>query len=455
MEKKKKSKKIIIIVVIVAAVLLIAGGVSVISKISKSMQEAMQMMASGNDNLFEVTKEDVKQEITTSGVVVGIEKNAYVSPVTAKVKDICVEVGQTVKKGDVLLVYDETELGDSLERVKIQAASERAMGNESVEMANEAAGKVSAAKKKSKELKAEIKKLKKEVETLTKKVADYEEKIAAGDETVNQKNYKKAVSDLQKKNKTLASKEGKLAEQEGIIAANKDVKVSESTKAQISATNQLSNMNINDAQDSLDAAKAGLVAEKDGIVASVDVIKGSYASETQTVMTIIDSNKIGVEFNVPKDDLGSISKGQRVRVVISGSEYKGTVDFVSRMTSVGMLSAEGSTDNGGTIRGRVTLDNPDENIFIGIGAKVFIFVGEEKQTMVIPYEALNTDIDGDFVYVVNDSNLIERKAVTVGLYSGEYYQVTGGLSEGDKVIRNVTGDMKPGDEYVAAAAMPE
>lgn len=71
----------------------------------------------------------------------------------------------------------------------------------------------------------------------------------------------------------------------------------------------------------------------------------------------------------------------------------------------------------------------------------------------IPYEALNTDIDGDFVYVVNKENLIERKDVTIGIYSDEYYEVIDGIDEGDKVIAKVTKDMKPGDVYVGAAGV--
>lgn len=464
-EKKKKSKKKIVIIaaVVIGVLVVIVGGITVISNISKGMQEAMNMMAGENEALFEVTKEDVKQEISTSGIVVGVEKDAYVSPVTAKVENICVEPGQTVKKGDILLTYDASELGDDLEKVKIQAQSERAAGNESFEMANEAASKVSAAKKKVKKIKEEIKKLKKEISKLSKKVAGYEEKINAATEEapadIDEKAYKKAVSDLKKKNESLASKEGQLAEQEGIIATNKDIKVSASTKAQVSASNQLSDMNINDAQESLDAAEAGIVAEEDGIVASVDVVKGAYASETQTVMTIIKSDKIGVEFTIPKDDIGSISKGQKVRAVISGQEYSGTVDFVSRVANSSLPASDNGTDIGGNIKGRVSIDNPDENIFIGVKAKAFIFVGESKQSLVIPFEALNMDIDGDFVYVVNKENLIERKNVTVGIYSDEYYEVLDGLSEGDKVIREVTKDMKPGDEYVGNAmpgmAMPE
>lgn len=473
-KKKSKKTKTVVIVVIVAVVVLVLAFVlgNAVMKMSQNMQDQMNAMMGDGDGTYTVDKQDVEQEITTSGTVIGVEKKAYISPVTAKVEDICVEVGQTVSKGDILLTYDSSDLGDDLEKVKIQAQSEKAAGNASYEVANEAASKASAAKKKVESLKEDIKKLKKEIAALEKKVAAYEEQIEAakqveqvveGEETTEQtteqtteessvdmKAYNKAVSDLEKKNATLAEKQQSLAEQESIVAANEDVKVSDSEKAQISAANQLSDMNVNEAQKSLDAAEAGITALSSGIVESIDVIKGAYANETQTLMTIIDSDKIGVEFSISKDDLGSISKGQKARVVISGNEYEGTVDFVSRVASGDMQLSSNQTA-GGTIKGRILLDDPDEKIYIGVSAKVYIFVGKSEKTLVIPYEALNTDVDGDFVYIVNKENLIERKDVTLGIYSDEYYEVLEGLAEGDKVILDVTSDMKPGDEYIGNA----
>ena len=67
----------------------------------------------------------------------------------------------------------------------------------------------------------------------------------------------------------------------------------------------------------------------DGIVESVDIVKGSYANETQTLMTIINADKIGVEFAISKDDLTAITEGQKARVVIADKEYTGEVEFVS------------------------------------------------------------------------------------------------------------------------------
>ncbi len=467
--QKKKPKVGLVIAIVVVCVLMIVGGIAAVKyfqAMSEEMMSAMSDMAGTNEAIYEVKREDIEQEITTSGTVIGLEKDAYVSPVTTKVEEIHVEVGQTVKKGDVLLTYDTTDLGDDLARVQLQAQSERAAGNESYEVASEAAGKVSAAKAEIKTLKKEIKELKSDIKDLTKQIAAYEEKIQAAnagksEEETNPtaglsekevKKYQKALTNLEKKNTSLSTKQGELAKQEAIVEANQDIKVSESTKAQISASNQLSDMSVNDAQESVDAAEAGIVATEDGIVESVEIVKGSYANETQTLMTIIQADQIGAEFAISKDDLGSIKKGQKARVVVGNREYEGTVQYISRVaTTEGNLL--GNSASGASIRGRVILDNPDDEIFIGVSAKVYIFVGSAEQAFVIPYAALCSDIDGDYVYVVNENNIIERKDITIGIFSNEYYEVLEGLKEGDKVIRNVTKDMKPGDEYTDSMAI--
>lgn len=482
-KKKKKSKKPIIITIIVVAVLLfIVVIANIIKGVSASMEEAMSAMGGENEATYTVERQDVEQEITTSGTVVGIDTKAYVSPVTAKVEDVCVEVGQLVKKGDVLLTYDASELGDNLEKVKIQAQSERAAGNASYEAADEAAGKVTAAEKKVKDYKKDIKSLKAEIESLNDQItalqdqlADAEAKNAKAEQAaatpkedgtteapqlVDTKPITAQIRSLTKtlnnKTESLTNKQSKLAEQQGIISANEDVKVSASTKAQVEASNTISNMNIDDAQESYDAAQAGITVETDGIVESISVVEGAYASETQTVMTIIDADSIGVEFSIAKDDLGSIAEGQKARVVIGGHEYEGTVEYISRVAVTdALLAGSSNTSTGGNIKGRIILQNPDDNIYIGVSAKAYIFIGSSEQALAIPYVALNTDIDGDFVYVVNDKGIIERKNVKIGIYSDEYYEVLEGIEEGDVVIKNVTSDMKPGDPYLGAGVAIE
>lgn len=506
--RKKKKVPAWVIVLIIAAII---GGTVVLGfaikngmqKMQTAMEEAMDNMS--GDDLYVVEKTDVEQEIATSGTTIGLEEDAYTSPVTAKVDDIRVEVGQTIHKGEVLLTYDTSDLGDNLAKVKIQAQSERAASNESLEAASKAAGKADTAETKAKKLKKQINSLKKEVEDLNDDVVSKQDELAeaqeknakaeAANEAAKAEAKEKAAAkaldaaekgeaaenitteavkeealidtkeiqnelrglnkELTKKTEKLTEKQTELAEQNSIASTNKEVTVSDSTKAQISAARELSDMNINDAQEAYDEGMAGITARTDGIISSVQIVKGSYASETQTLLTIIDADQIGVSFTISKDDLGSVKPNQKVRVVIGNNQYDGFVEYISRVASTdSAYQAAGNGSSGGNIQGKIVINNPDENLYIGISAKVYIFVGKSEGTLAVPYEALNTDIDGDYVYVVDKDNKIQRKDVKIGIFSDEYYEITEGIEEGDKVIREVTKDMKPGDEYVPKTAMP-
>ena len=497
-KNKKKKFPVWAIVLIILVVLGCVGGV-IVKNAMQSMQTAMKdaMDQMGSDDLYEVEKIDIEQEISTTGTTIGLEENAYTSPVTAKVDEINVELGQTVHKGDVLLTYDTEDLGDNLAKVKIQARSERAASNESVEAANKAAGKASTADSKAKKINKQVKSLKDDVEELNDEVVskqdeltDAQEKnakieaaneaakaeakekynakvaeaIEKGESTENitteevkqealidtkaiQNELRDLNKQLNKKTEKLTEKQSDLAEQKSISSANKEVSVSDSTKAQISAANELSEMNVNDAQEAYDEGVAGIVAEADGVITNIGATKGAYVNETQTLFTYIDAEQIGVQFTISKDNLGSIVPGQKARVVIGSRQYEGVVDYVSRVASQ-EAGIGGQSSTGGSIQGKISINNPDENLFIGVSAKVYVFVGRSEQTFGVPYEALNTDIKGDYVYVVDKDNKIQRKDVTIGIYSDEYYEITEGIEEGDKVIKNVTKDMKPGDDYI-------
>lgn len=471
MSKEKKSKKKIkvwMIVVAIVAVLLVVGVVSMVMEGKK----AMEAMAMDSDDIYTVEKQDLKSEITTSGTVVGIDQIAYTSPVTAKVEDIKVEVGQTVHEGEMLLIYDAGDLGDDLAKVELQAKSEKAAGNASYEAANKAAGKASDAKTKASSLEGDISAIQARMTELNTIISTYElehpDNSQAGNgsagnenenaggnaensgtnetvtETVDYATYQSATVELESLTGDLADKQAELSAQQAIIEAADDAKVTGSAATQISVANQLADMNVSDAQKTLDAAEAGITAKKKGIVTSVDIIKGAYAAEAQTLMTIVNADDIGVEFVISKDDLGIVKEGQKARVVIAGKEYEGTVSYVSRVAT--MDNAIASTT--ATVKGKITLDNPDDDIFIGVAAKVYLFIGEATDTLAVPYQALNSDVDGDYVYTVNEENIIERKDVKIGLVTDEYYEIIEGLKAEDRVITNVTKDMKPGDEYV-------
>ena len=62
----------------------------------------------------------------------------------------------------------------------------------------------------------------------------------------------------------------------------------------------------------------------------------------------------------------------------------------------------------------------------------------------IPYVYIGSDIDGDFVYVVDENNKVSRRAVTIGLSNNTDAQITDGLNVGDLVITDDPDSLSEG-----------
>ena len=71
----------------------------------------------------EATVQDVEQTLRTSGTVKSTETKTYFSNVAVPVSDIKVSVGDKVKKGDVLLTFDETALDEARQEAELKLAS--------------------------------------------------------------------------------------------------------------------------------------------------------------------------------------------------------------------------------------------------------------------------------------------------------------------------------------------
>lgn len=68
----------------------------------------------------------------------------------------------------------------------------------------------------------------------------------------------------------------------------------------------------------------------------------------------------------------------------------------------------------------------------------------------MPVSAVNVDMDGEFIYVVENNTLV-RKPVVTGISSDTMIQIVEGISEGDQMVTEVTTGLTEG---MAAVAVP-
>jgi hypothetical protein len=86
------------------------------------------------------------------------------------------------------------------------------------------------------------------------------------------------------------------------------------------------------------------------------------------------------------------------------------------------------------VTAKVHINNPDENIYLGIEAKIKILTESLENVMLVPVESVNIDNDGDFCYIIDENGLLQKRYVNVGISSEEYIQIIDGLSEGDEIV---------------------
>ena len=88
----------------------------------------------------------------------------------------------------------------------------------------------------------------------------------------------------------------------------------------------------------------------------------------------------------------------------------------------------------GTIRLRAVLPNPDGVFTPGLFARVQLQGGDERAAILIDDEAVLTDQDRKYVYVLDAQDRALRKDVVLGGVSEGLRIVSSGLSPQDKII---------------------
>jgi multidrug efflux system membrane fusion protein len=90
----------------------------------------------------------------------------------------------------------------------------------------------------------------------------------------------------------------------------------------------------------------------------------------------------------------------------------------------------------GTIRARAVLPNPDGVFTPGLFARVRLLGASQENALLIHEQAVLTDQDRRYVYVLGANNSAERRDVVLGPHVESLRVVQSGLKPGDKVIVN-------------------
>lgn len=249
-------------------------------------------------------------------------------------------------------------------------------------------------------------------------------------------------TELEKASNDLAELQSKLSSREAVAEADPGA-VTEEEKEKMEITNNLSELDQMSAQELVEAAKNGIKADFNGVVTKVSVVEGATTTLGMELFTLQNTDKVDVNINVSKYDYDKVKEGQSADVTVAGKTYEGEVTSISHVATQNEKGAS-------LIAADVRIKNPDEDIFLGVDAKVTIHAEEAENVVVLPSEVVNIGKEGSFCYVL-ENGIITRKDITTGISSDEYVEVLDGIQEGDEVIRDL-GSLEEGMQAEAVSA---
>ena len=343
-----------------------------------------------------VARGDIEVTVLAQGTIKPRNLVAVGAQASGRITSIAVELGQTVRTGDLIAEIDSVNQRNALRTAQSDLAVARAQRLER------------------------------------------ESTLDLAERTLER------LEKLQRSNLSLQ------AEYDGAVS---DVAVS---KAQIQALDA----QIAQAQVAIETAQANLdytriTAPSDGTVLAITAQQGQTVNAAQSAPTIVvlgDLTRMEVFAEISEADIGQVEPGQQVWFTTLGApgrRYEAVLEAVAPAPesivndpSIGGTAGSSAAAEAIYYNGRFTVPNPDGTLRTYMTAEVHIVMGTARDVLTVPSMALGSP-DGDGRYRLqvqgSDGSLSDR-VVSVGLNDKVMAEITDGLAEGEKIVTGTGGD---------------
>jgi HlyD family secretion protein len=370
----------------------------------KAKQEAAETEPPTPVEVDDVTRGPIDVIVTADAVLYPFNQANVTSKISAPVRRVLVNRGDSVKAGQLLAELESRDLAASAEESKSQ-----------LDQAQSAYQTTSAATV---------------PEDRTKSLADVQAAQQALDAA--KKLYDNRV-ELQKEG-ALAQKlvdDAKVA----MVQAQSQLDTAQrhlQSVQQVTGTEQVraAQAQVNAAKAHYDSAAVQVAFSEvrspiNGIVSDRPIYPGDTPGPGMPIVSIVDISKVVARANIPVKDATPIRVGRPATITGPEGVLAGKVVVVSP-------AVDPSTT---TVEVWVEADNPGNKMKPGGTVRVSIRADLINDTLLVPAGALlNSDEGGEKVMVVGKDSLARERKVTVGVREGNRVQILGGVTEGEKVI---------------------
>ncbi|HEY3129283.1 MAG TPA: efflux RND transporter periplasmic adaptor subunit [Acidobacteriota bacterium] len=362
-----------------------------------------------------VTRESLNVSISSNGKVEPIEPHTVQSKLTTFVEKVFVVEGQSVKRGQLLLTLDPSEIRTELTRMQ-----EELVGAQQDLQTAQGGGRADEVAQVESDLrKAEVERahLKSQREALDRLLS----KQAATRQELDQN--KLALDRVEAESRALQQKKAELARRARADAERATLRAGHARDAIRSLEEKLAAARITAPVDgTLFSLRVG---GKDG--AGDPVRAGQFVRVGDMLAEVADLRRVQVRTFVDEPDLGLLAEGQDVEITWDAYPHQTWNGRVARVPK--NVFSRGTRTVGEVL---CSVSNDKLELLPNINVDVRIRVLNLANALTVPRGAVRSQGPEHYVFVVEGEKLA-RRPIKVGTVSATKCQVLGGLAEGDRV----------------------
>jgi RND family efflux transporter MFP subunit len=186
---------------------------------------------------------------------------------------------------------------------------------------------------------------------------------------------------------------------------------------------------------------AGVVTQRYANLGTLMQAGTNSSTQAMPLVRLSEEDKFRLVIPVPESYVRYIRIGDPVKVRVPSlqRDFPGTVTRFS--VDVGQATR--------TMHTEVDIPNPGRLLVPGLYAEASISLDRKGDALVVPLQAVNQADNKAWVLLVDSSNKIEERPITLGIQTQSDAEVLGGLSDGDAVVISDRSGLKPGQQVRA------
>lgn len=441
--KKKPSKKIVVL----STIFVIAVAIVIWKFVIPKPAVAIKCTA--------LSKGEVINSVSVLGEIKSQDSTNIYSTMNNSIKDVKVKEGDKVKAGDVLAILDSADLEKDIEQSIATADAEEASDKTQTDTTQ---------KTYEEELYLHDNNLNSDVKdaeealNVAKINLDDKKKTYEKNETlfnsgvITESDFDKAKIDFDTANSEY--EKAKVALESTKTKADEALNTAKGNyeAAQAKGSDRSKRIGIEKQQQQLEACT--IKATTDGTVTRVNAVVGN--SGNGILFEIEDLDNIEITVPIKEVDIANVKAGQRVEIKTdaTGEEViPGEVISVSPVAQKGSIpqtqnksdSQSDQTSSDGDFEAKVKIDDANENIKVGMSARVNIITSEKSDIYAVSSESIVEKNGNKSIYIAEKSGkkpneyIVREVPINIGLESDFNVEISGdGIMDGVMVINDPT-----------------